>query len=53
MPYMQCGFAFRDEATKSLKSSKFTSLTSEQMQQALSKVSVDQYMLRNYVMVKP
>jgi hypothetical protein len=53
MPYQQCGIAFRNEETKGLESSKFTNLTAGALQQALSKVSADQYMLRNYVMVKP
>ena len=51
-PYQQCGISFRSEATKKLLSSKFTSLSSEQLTMAMVRVTDDEYMLQNQMMVE-
>ena len=50
-PYQQCGLSFRSELTRSLKSCKFTSLTSEQLTMAMVRVTDDEYMLQNQMIV--
>jgi hypothetical protein len=50
-PYQQCGLSYRSEATKALQSSKFTSLTSEELTMAMVRVTDDEYMLQNHMII--
>ena len=52
-PYQQCGLSFRNEKLNSLTSQKFTSLTSEQQTMAMVRVSDEEYMLQNKIIVEP
>jgi len=52
-PYQQCSLSFRSQATGQLFSSKFTSLTSEQLTMAMVRVTDDEYMLHNHMITEP
>ena len=50
-PYQQCGISFRSEAERQLNSCKFTTMSSEQLTMAFGRVTNDEYMLQNHMIV--